>query len=108
MDESGIRQFVLTVVDNMLSGVGRAGLLNCSQNAHPAYLESIKPDGTYWKVHQAAHDVGPKIVPLKSLSAKFLDAELFKIMKELFKEEYEKREWKDGNAVSYAYKDILG
>ena len=99
-DESGIRQFVLTVVENMLSGVGRAAYLHSSQNTHPAYLESIKPDGTYWKILQAVHDMGPKIVPLKSLSAKFLDAELFKIMKELFNEERVPREWNDEDTVS--------
>jgi hypothetical protein len=49
-DESGIRQFVLTVAENMLSGVGRAAYLNCSQNTRPGYLEYIKPDGPYWKV----------------------------------------------------------
>jgi hypothetical protein len=67
----------------MLSGVGKAAYLNCSQNTHPACLESIESDGTYWKVLQTVHDVRLKILPLKSLSVKFLDAELFKIMKEI-------------------------
>jgi hypothetical protein len=44
---------------------------------------------------------------LKSLSAKFLDAELFKIIKELFEEERVPREWMDEDTISYAYEDIL-
>ena len=102
-----IRQFVFTVVENMLSGVGKAAYLSCSLNTHPAYQESIKPGGMYWKVLQAVHDVRPKIVPLKSLSAKFLDAELFQIMKELFKEECAPKEW-NNDKLSYAPEDILG
>jgi hypothetical protein len=51
--------------------------------------------------------VGPKIVPLKSLSAKFLDAELFQIMKELFKEERASKVT-NNDTISYAYEDILG
>jgi hypothetical protein len=92
----------------MLTGVGRAAYLNCSQNTHPADLESIKPGGMYWKVLQALHDVGPKVVLLKSVSSKFLDAELFQIMKELFKEERAPREWEDNDTIQYAYEDILG
>jgi hypothetical protein len=88
MDENGIQQFASTVVENMLTDVsGRAAYINYNLNTNSSYHNYIMADGTYWRVIKAVHDVGPKIVPLKSLSAKFMNDEILVIMKEFFDEE---------------------
>jgi hypothetical protein len=63
MDENGIQKFVSTVTENMLpTDVGRAAHRNYSLNTNSSYQNHTMTGGTYWKVLEAVHDVGPKIV----------------------------------------------
>jgi hypothetical protein len=76
MDENGSQNFISTFVENVLTEVGRAAYSNYNYATNSAYQNCIKAGGNYWTVHKAVHDMGPKIVPLKFLSAKFIDDEI--------------------------------
>jgi hypothetical protein len=47
MDENGVRQFLSTVVENMLTGVGKTVYFNSTMNTNQAYVERVSSGGKY-------------------------------------------------------------